>query len=254
MALLSLIDARHWSRIEFISDIHLQSSEPANFAAWSRYMSHVRADALFILGDLFEVWVGDDVLDHPQGVFEQECLAVIQQTSLRMPVYWLVGNRDFLLSDRALEASGMQALNDPCVLETTDARCLLSHGDALCVADTDYQAFRQTVRSADWQKAFLSQPLNQRMQTARALRQQSEARKALQTEWVDVDDATAMEWLRQQHCSVLIHGHTHQAACHPLAEGHVRWVLSDWDAAAAMPRLQALRWEATTGFAPLALT
>ena len=250
MAELSQVDARRWSSIEFISDIHLQSSEPANFAAWSRYLLHVQADALFILGDLFEVWVGDDLLDHPEGTFERECLSLLQQTSQRMPIHWLVGNRDFLFGERALRASGMQALSDPCVVQAAHTNWLLSHGDALCVADTDYQAFRQTVRSAQWQEAFLSQTLSERLQIARHLRQQSEARKALQHSWVDVDTLSAVACLNEHHSTVLIHGHTHQAACHTLPQGQLRWVLSDWDAAATPARLQALRWQADTGFAP----
>ena len=252
-AQLSQVDARSWSSIEFISDIHLQSSEPDNFAAWSSYLHNVQADALFILGDLFEVWVGDDLLEHTEGAFERGCLHLLHQTSLRLPIYWLVGNRDFLLGERALQASGMQALSHPCVVQTAHTNWLLSHGDALCVADTDYQAFRHTVRSAPWQEAFLSQPLTQRLQTARDLRQQSEARKALQHTWVDVDSDSAVACLNQHHSSVLIHGHTHQAACHALPQGQQRWVLSDWEASATPPRLQALRWEAATGFAPRAL-
>ena len=254
MVELGQVDARHWSSIEFISDIHLQSSEPANFAAWSRYLSQVHADALFILGDLFEVWVGDDLLDHPEGAFERECLALLRQTSQRLPIYWLVGNRDFLFGHQALTASGMQALSDPCVLRTSQGDCVLSHGDALCVGDTDYQAFRQTVRSAPWQQTFLSQDLVQRLHIARDLRQQSEARKALQHSWVDVDPGSAEQWLTQHHSQVLIHGHTHQAAHHALSAGLSRWVLSDWAADATPPRLQALRWKAATGFAARALT
>ncbi len=246
---LSQVDARLWTSIEFISDIHLQSSEPANFQAWSRYLSEVKADALFILGDLFEVWVGDDLLDHPQADFERACLSLIHQTSLRLPVYWLVGNRDFLLNERAVQVSGMQALTDPCVVQTGQERWLLSHGDALCLGDTDYQAFRQTVRSAAWQTAFSSQPLAQRLQTARDLRAQSEARKAIQHTWVDVDNTEAVKWLDQHDCRVLIHGHTHQAACHRLTHDMTRWVLSDWEASATPARLQALRWQAGRGFA-----
>ena len=250
MAELSHVDARAWRSIEFISDIHLQSSETANFEAWSRYLSQVQADALFILGDLFEVWVGDDVLDSPEASFERQCLALIKQTSQRLPVFWMVGNRDFLLGERALLASGMQALNDPCEVQTTQDRWLLSHGDALCVEDTDYQTFRRQVRSADWQQAFLAQPLSQRLQTARGLREQSEARKAEQSIWVDVDNNSAVAWLKQHQCNLLIHGHTHQAAHHALADQLSRWVLSDWEATATPPRLQALRWEAATGLAP----
>jgi UDP-2,3-diacylglucosamine hydrolase len=124
---------------------------------------------------------------------------------------------------------------------------LLSHGDELCVDDVDYQVFRRQVRSADWQAAFFKQSLPDRLSMARGLRLQSEARKAQQTTWVDVDHTLAQAWLTQHACSVLVHGHTHQAARHVLPAGE-RWVLSDWEATAQPPRLQTLQWHATIGF------
>ena len=247
------VDGRHWSHIQFISDVHLQRSEDATYQAWSRYMQNVQADALFILGDLFEVWVGDDLLQTPDGAFEAECLNIIRRTAQRLPVYGLVGNRDFLMGATAWATANMQQLQDPCVLHLANHSCLLSHGDELCTDDTNYQVFRRQVRSADWQLDFLNKPLTERVQIARALRQQSEELKALQTHSMDVNSTMAQTWLIQHNCSTLVHGHTHQAAQHHLALGE-RWVLSDWEANAHTPRLQALQWRAAAGFKPVQLT
>jgi len=247
------VDGLAWSHIAFISDVHLQGSEDDTFQAWRHFMQSLQADALFILGDLFEVWVGDDLLSHPVGAFERDCLQIIQATSQRLPVFGLVGNRDFFMGAKAWSDSGMQALSDPCVLHTAQQSILLSHGDELCVDDVDYQVFRRQVRSAYWQASFLKQSLPERLSMARGLRQQSEVRKAQQTTWVDVDNTLAQTWLIQHACRVLVHGHTHQAARHVLPVGE-RWVLSDWEAAAQPPRLQTLQWRDNTGFEAVQLS
>jgi UDP-2,3-diacylglucosamine hydrolase len=142
----------------------------------------------------------------------------------------------------------MQTLQDPCVVETIQGRWLLSHGDALCTADTAYQAFRQQVRASKWQSDFLSKPLVQRLQIARDLRTQSEALKQKQTAWVDVDNAAALAGLQQYGANVLIHGHTHQPAIHTLSAEHQRFVLSDWDASATPARAEWLTWQMGQGF------
>ena len=247
---LAEVDGREWSQVEFISDVHLQRSENDTFLAWSHYMQSVHADALFILGDLFEVWVGDDLLDNPEGAFELNCLNMIRNTAQRLPVFCLVGNRDFLMGEKAWVTAGVQPLHDPCVLQTKHQRFLLSHGDELCSGDVDYQLFRRQVRSTHWQHDFLNKPLPERMQIARGLRQQSEVRKATQHQLVDIDSGIGQAWLKQHQCSTLVHGHTHQAAQHRLGPGD-RWVLSDWDATSQPPRLQSLQWRTDTGFSPL---
>ena len=248
------LDVRRLAKLAFLSDVHLDADDSSTFQAWADYLLHLQADALFILGDLFEVWVGDDILSDPQAGFERDCLSRIHAVSQRMPVYWMAGNRDFLLGSAACEAGGMQALNDPCVLHTSESTCLLSHGDALCLEDTDYQLFRAKVRSSEWQNAFLAKPLQQRIQEARAIRAQSEARKATQTVWVDVDATAAIGWLTDHKATVLIHGHTHRHADHSLSPGLMRYVLSDWDAATSPPRLQAFTWQAGVGFSRTLLT
>ena len=189
MSTAELTAGPFWQAVDFISDLHLHASEPATFTAWQRYMQTTPADAVFILGDLFEVWVGDDVLQL-RG-FEQQCAQVLQQTAARVPTFFMHGNRDFLVGNGMMSASNTTLLADPTVFLFHDQRWLLSHGDALCVDDVDYMQFRQRVRSAKWQQAFLAKPLAERQAIARSLRQQSETKKASGVGDIDVDTHTA---------------------------------------------------------------
>jgi UDP-2,3-diacylglucosamine hydrolase len=242
---------QRWQRVDFISDLHLDVSEPATFDAWAKHMAHTPADALFILGDLFEVWVGDDT----QDPFALQCMSVLKTTSQRMPVYFMCGNRDFLVGPDLLNATGVQGLNDPTLLDlgsvedATRTRILLSHGDALCLDDHDYLAFRAQVRQPEWQTAFLAKPLGERQAYARSVRSASEARKQSHAQdpdfagYADVDSQAAVAWLINAEAQVLLHGHTHQPAVHDLGQGLTRWVLSDWHADAKPPRLEVLSWQ-----------
>ncbi|MGY4828912.1 UDP-2,3-diacylglucosamine diphosphatase [Sphaerotilaceae bacterium SBD11-9] len=230
-----------WQSIDFISDLHLSADTPLTFDAWADYLRGTPADAVFILGDLFEVWVGDDA--RFDG-FEARCTEVLTQAALRRSLHFMVGNRDFLLGPDMLGACGITALADPCVLTAFGQRWLLSHGDELCVADTEYQKFRAMVRSAEWQANFLSQPLAARQHFARDVRAQSEARKKdlpSPADWADIDPAMAVEWLRRGHSAALIHGHTHRPATEPLGSGCTRHVLSDWDLEHPPQRAEVLR-------------
>jgi UDP-2,3-diacylglucosamine hydrolase len=234
-----------WQLVDFISDLHLQSCEPATFKAWENYMQTTRADAVFILGDLFEVWIGDDaVAPEATACFETRCAQVLQAAAQRLNLFFIHGNRDFLLGPAFAKTCGMTLLTDPTALDFAGQRWLLSHGDALCLADTDYQPFRSLVRSNDWQQDFLAKPLPERQTLARALRSQSETRKRSGASYADVDSEAACNWLQAAQSSTLIHGHTHQPADHELScHGlHMRrLVLSDWDASAVPPRAQVLR-------------
>lgn len=229
-----------WQAIDMISDLHLQASEPATFEAWRDFMASTPADAVFILGDLFEVWVGDDAV--ASDPFLQDCAQVLRQAAQRMHVGLMPGNRDFLLGPAFLAACGVHALNDPSVLEWGKLRVLLSHGDALCLDDTAYQRFRQQVRSANWQQDFLARPLSQRIDLARAMRQQSESNKRSDAVYADADTDLSLRWLKAADASHLVHGHTHQAADHPLGVGQ-RHVLSDWSLDYDPKRAQVLRLE-----------
>ena len=229
-----------WRTVDFISDLHLQASEPATFDAWRRYMQATPADAVFILGDLFEVWVGDDVLALPG--LEADCAVVMHAASQRLGLYFMHGNRDFLAGDGLLDATGATLLQDPTVLVLHGQRFVLTHGDALCLDDHDYMAFRAQVRTPSWQQGFLAQPLAQRQAVARGLREASESRKRSNaSDYADVDTPAARAWLAKAQAGTMIHGHTHKPAAHDLGGGMQRVVLSDWDAAAQPARLEVLR-------------
>ncbi len=226
--------------IDLLSDVHLQSDLPRTFEAWRAHLLGTPADAVLMLGDLFEVWVGDDAC--LEG-FERACVDVLRHASRHRTLAFLPGNRDFLVGPALLGHAGVQALADPVVLVAFGRRWLLSHGDALCLADTDYQQFRRQVRTAAWQQRFLAQPLAARRQQARAMRDASALRQAgvapgLQA---DVDDATACAWLDAANAEALVHGHTHRPATHSLSCGRQRHVLGDWDLDAPQPRARALR-------------
>ena len=235
-----LVAPSHWRTVDFLSDLHLQASEPDTLAAWHHYLQTTPADALFILGDLFEVWVGDDALDDP-GSFESQACALLLAASRQRALFFLHGNRDFLIGPGFARHTGATLLHDPTVLVWQGQRLLLSHGDALCLDDVDYQRFRVQARSVQWQEHFLAQPLAQRRAQARGIRAESEARKQSGAVYADVDGPAAIAWLQAARATTLVHGHTHRPAEHPLAPDVRRVVLSDWDAAAQPPRADVLR-------------
>ena len=230
----------HWRQLDFISDLHLQAGDTATFLAWRHFMQTTAANAVFILGDLFDVWIGDDVMDAACD-FEARCVQVLAAASGRLNIFLMHGNRDFLLGPAFARAASVTLIDDPTVLDIAGQRWLLSHGDALCLLDTDYLEFRAKVRSAQWQQDFLRQPLAQRREVARALRQQSEARKHSALIYTDLDPQASGDWLRAAQADTLIHGHTHKPAQHELAGGLRRVVLSDWDLGATPPRAEVLR-------------
>jgi len=239
MAFPEIVAPPAWRTVDLISDLHLQPSEPATVAAWQGYLETTPADAIFILGDLFEVWVGDDAAALPG--FEAQCAEVLRAASARRPLFFMHGNRDFLVGAEFAARCGMTLLADPTVLVLHGERWLLSHGDALCLEDTDYLRFRAQVRTPEWQQALLARPLEERRTLARSVRAQSEDRKrSPDMVWADVDADAARDWLRQAGAGTLVHGHTHRPAAHDLGDGMRRIVLSDWDAAAHPPRAQLL--------------
>ena len=230
----------HWRCADFISDLHLQEADRPTFSAWKDYMQSTQADAVFILGDLFEVWVGDDAAEQT-GSFEAECVDVLQAAGQRLALYIMQGNRDFLMGTALMRRCHASALPDPTVLEFAEQRWLLSHGDALCLDDVEYQRFRQEVRSAAWQKPFLAKPLPERQAIARGIRQESASRKSANLEYADVDAPSAQALMQHWGARHLLHGHTHKPADHTLPNGMGRTVLSDWDLQATPARAEVLR-------------
>jgi UDP-2,3-diacylglucosamine hydrolase len=238
---LRLVDDIHV--VDFISDIHLSETMPATAAAWERYMAGTQADAVFLLGDIFEVWVGDDARTRP---FEARCTAVITQTAARVPVWLQHGNRDFLVGAEFAAATGARLLADPSSVTAFGRTVLLTHGDELCVDDVPYQLFRQQVRDPVYQQQFLAQPLETRLALAAKMRAASMARHDEPVTYADVDETMAKDWLARLRTDTMIHGHTHRPGTQ-VRDGWTRHVLSDWDLDKPIPearRAQVLRWTA----------
>ena len=217
----------------FISDLHLCASRPAITRQFLDFLASraTQADALFILGDLFEYWAGDDDLEDPHHTPVVTALRTLAKNGTA--IYFMHGNRDFLLGTEFATASGMTLLTDPTSLVLYGRRVLLSHGDTLCTDDVHYQAFREQVRNPGWQRQFLAQPLAARKAQIEALRVRSEQEKSHKAEDIMDVNAEAVGALLREHDypELLIHGHTHRPALHAVeVDGRVcqRWVLGDW--------------------------
>ena len=215
----------------FVSDLHLDDSRPEITARFERFLTEVAAgaDALYILGDLFEYWVGDDSLELPLAARVAERL---QDAAVRIPVYFMHGNRDFLVAERFAQVTGVKLLEDPTIIDLYGQRVALLHGDTLCSDDHAYQAFRAQVRDPRWQAAALARPMQERLAVAQELRVKSEgAKHGKPMALMDVTPATVENAFRATGTDVMIHGHTHRPARHELVvdgRKRTRWVLPDW--------------------------
>jgi UDP-2,3-diacylglucosamine hydrolase len=220
----------------FISDLHLSSAAPRVAENFFRFLASVavQARALYILGDLFDYWVGDDDLADP---FNQTVAAALAQLGAAgVTLFFMHGNRDFLIGAEFSRASGCRILPDPEIVNLHGVPTLLTHGDFLCSDDIEYQKFRSQVRTSKWQHAFLDKPLEERRNLARAYRAQSEhAKHEKSMAIMDVTMQSVAEAFSIYKVPRIIHGHTHRPAKHDLRVGETareRWVLSDWRATA----------------------
>jgi UDP-2,3-diacylglucosamine hydrolase len=216
----------------FISDLHLCAGRPQSNAAFFGFLEREArgADALYILGDLFEYWAGDDDLDDP---FNASVVAALARcVAGGVPTYLMHGNRDFVIGAAFACASGVQLLPDPTLLRLYGQAVLLMHGDTLCTLDLQYQAFRREARSEAWIGRLLRQPLAERKAAVEDLRRKSEQEKRIKpAEIMDVAPSEVEAVLRRYGYPRLIHGHTHRPARHlHTVDGHAceRWVLADW--------------------------
>ena len=218
--------------ILFISDLHLSPRSPGATRLFLDFLAGParQAEALYILGDLFEAWVGDDDLDTPDNAPIIAALRAAAEAGLAIHIQH--GNRDFLLGDGFAVASSAALLPDPYILSTPEWQFVLSHGDALCIDDAEYQAFRRQVRTPGWQASFLAKPLPERRALAAHMRKQSEQGKQDKAAYLmDLNPGETDDFLRQHGYATFIHGHTHRPATHDhIVDGiHVeRWVLADW--------------------------
>jgi UDP-2,3-diacylglucosamine hydrolase len=184
------------------------------------------------------------------GGFESQCAAVLREASSRLDLYVMAGNRDFLMGPVLMQACNAVLLDDPAVLNFGDTRIALTHGDALCLGDTDYQQFRKMVRGRRWQAEFLAQSLGERQAIARGIRAQSESHKRAETTYADVDATAALAQLDTLSCQHMVHGHTHKPGVHALGGSKYRSVLSDWDSASSPQRGDVLRLQLNDAHAP----
>lgn len=215
----------------FISDLHLDAQHPAVTDLFCRFLREraASAEALYILGDLFEAWIGDD--DRSE-LNQHIAFALKQLSETGVALYFIHGNRDFLLGPTYAELCGLQLLDETAIIDLYGEATLIMHGDTLCTDDTDYQAFRVKVRNEDWQRQILQLPLPQRRAMAHQLRENSRSAARLkQQDITDVNQNTVQQVMGEYGVSRLIHGHTHRPAVHRFELDHQpmqRIVLGDW--------------------------
>ncbi len=226
----------------FASDIHLSAHRPAAVAAFLEFLAGpVRgADRLYLLGDVFDLWLGDDDVRAPHPEVEA---ALADTVSAGVPVDLMRGNHDFLLGDAFAERTGCRLIDEPHVIDTMDERTILLHGDTLCTRDVEYQAFRRYARDPTTQRAFLARPMEERGQEAAKIRAASDSRTRLKPEDImDVTDDEVARVLAEYGATRMIHGHTHRPGVHEIAlraGPATRIVLGDWYDHRGM----VLRWD-----------
>ena len=220
----------------FVSDLHLQDSSPATTSLFLNFLERhaVHARQLYLLGDLFEYWAGDDDIDTP---YIRRIVDALHATgSAGVQLFWMAGNRDFLVGEVFARAVGMVRLTDPHVTQVAGIRMALAHGDAQCTDDQDYQAFRAQVRSPQWQQVFLARPLDERKAIIDSMRAGSrDAQREKSMDIMDVNQGAIDALFAGTGAGVLIHGHTHRPALHYHGQ-LLRYVLPDWDGDTVPPR------------------
>ena len=219
----------------FISDLHLQEDRPDITQAFIGFLDTTakEAERLYILGDLFEAWIGDD-LKTELSLIIKEKLSLLNDSSTI--IFAMHGNRDFLIGEKFCEDTGITLLDDPCKLELFGKATLLMHGDLLCTKDVDYQEFRNASRDPQWRKEFLNKPIEEREKIAKELRSASKRATNLKNEKImDVSPEAVEEIMASYNTQLLIHGHTHRPKVHSLkinGTSAQRIVLGDWDQSA----------------------
>lgn len=213
----------------FISDLHLQADRPALTEAFLRFVDERAraASELYLLGDLFEYWAGDDDAD---DAFNQRIVAALRSLAdAGVNIFWIAGNRDFLVGEQFAAAAGLTLLPETWVIEDHGRRIVLVHGDAQCTDDVKYMAFRSQVRDSAWQQQFLAMPLAQRKQIIAGLRDNSRRDQGDKSyEIMDVTPQAIAAVFAETDSTIMIHGHTHRPALHA-ANGKLRYVLPDWE-------------------------
>ena len=215
----------------FISDLHLEAGRPEIGVQFLAFLSGEArdADTLYILGDLFEVWLGDD---DPNPYYAGMKAAIRELVDSGIPVFFMHGNRDFMIGDEFATETGVTILQDPELIDLHGEKVLLSHGDALCTDDVEYQRFRAMTRNPEWQAMMLAKTIQERIAHALEARQGSmEHSESLDDEITDVNQGAVEALIRKHGVDILLHGHTHRPAIHEVRLGDrtaTRIVLGDW--------------------------
>jgi len=216
----------------FVSDLHLSPERPGMTEAFGRLLEGpaLQSEAVYILGDLFDYWAGDDDLAEPFNAGVVAKLAA--STALGANIFFMRGNRDFLIDEDFALITGVQILDEPTLIKIGDERTVLVHGDTLCTDDTEYQQFRAEVRDPKWKRRFLATPIEERRRQIEGMREKSEAEKQKKSmATMDVNAAAVTALFRSCRAGLLIHGHTHLPGSHELTVDSrrcVRRVLPDW--------------------------
>ena len=227
----------------FISDLHLDETRPHTTALFQSFVEELKENnqqtELYILGDLFESWIGDD---YENELHNEVKTTLNSLTGSGIKVFFLYGNRDFLIGEEFLSETGVELLIDPFLLKSNGKTILLTHGDQMCIDDVEYQTFRSIVRNPDWQKDFLNFPISKRLKIAGETKDASKQSKQEKSmEIMDVNEEEVLRVFKQHEVNTMIHGHTHRPMIHELKiDGRLcsRYVLGDWNKTSAM----VLQW------------
>lgn len=215
--------------ILFASDIHLDASRPKTAEAFFHFLQTdvKQADALYLLGDVFELWIGDDDDDEFVASVQNQLADTVKNG---IPIFFMRGNRDFLIGEHFAKRTGVTLIDDPYSIVINNTQAILSHGDSLCTNDKEYQAFRQQSRSQAWMDAVLSKPLKERRELGKQLRAQSKTMSSRKPEDImDVSEDAVIDLMKQYKAQKIIHGHTHRPNRHNINQCSERIVLGDWD-------------------------
>ncbi|MBU0455763.1 MAG: UDP-2,3-diacylglucosamine diphosphatase [Gammaproteobacteria bacterium] len=231
-----------------IADLHLSEEQPATAALFFRFLKEraQTADALYILGDLFEVWIGDD----DRGSFNQQVIQALKETSNKTPIFFMPGNRDFLIGKRFCKQAGCQLIPDPYVTSCYGISVLFTHGDLLCTQHKSYQKFRKKMHNPFRQKLFLLLPLKKRREIAKQFREKSMTlTAAIDPNLLAIDQETVELWMQKYHAAYLIHGHIHKEGVYQSQNGtKTRIVVGMWNDEGSVLELSKTEDETTLNF------
>lgn len=217
----------------FVADIHLSAQRPDLIKAFVSFIENTAAgiEALYLLGDIFEAWIGDDFTP-PELLTVINALKTLSESGTKL--FFQRGNRDFLVGEKFTQHIGAKLLNDSLIVELATEQALIMHGDQLCIDDVEYQKFRSVIRSNQWRDEFLKKPVSERLQIAEHLRNQSKQHSSQKSQQItDVNPTEVVDVIKNSQVNLLIHGHTHRPFIHDITispgTSAKRIVLGDWD-------------------------